>query len=48
MKPLQTERLLLRSFTQEDAARVAEICNDENIWCGTRSSLKTKRSLCSP
>ena len=35
MKPLQTERLLLRSFTQEDAARVAEICNDENIWRGT-------------
>ena len=29
MKNLQTERLLLRPFTQEDAARVAEICNDK-------------------
>lgn len=32
---METERLLLRRFTLEDAPRVAEICNTEEVYRGT-------------
>jgi RimJ/RimL family protein N-acetyltransferase len=32
---IETERLILRRFCKEDAAKVAKICNSEKVYKGT-------------